>query len=614
MRELPLGHIKTNDKQMKRIIIILTLITCSIVKGQNDYLQYPDYDLVITKFFNQYSIKDIPTTAQIEFEKRPSGWHVSTVDYSEERKTIKNQLFWDKEKNTFQKIDFEEAEDNNENRKQLDKFKNTWSRSLYRICPYYGYPGWDWDVIQAFEKASNLSDSTLYALGRAYSSFASNLLNNNSLLADHKRQFKLSSGKNCLTRKQLKQYRYYRHRAIEKFEQLTERNPKFSTIVGAIGTKAANEYLTSFLDLRMYQNEEEANKEISDGLYTDFYIAAAKNYLNSCLPNAILFTNGDNDTYPLLYVQSQYGFRTDVLVVNISLLNSDRYVNSLRQTILEAPALPISFTPDEIVGKKRNFIIIEKKSNAPKELSELISYLKNDKNLKNNYFHISSNKFSLQHPKNSIEWEVDKPYFLLNHLILLDMLAVNKWERPVYFAASMEKGTHFGLTDYFQLEGLAYQLVSTKKDESSAQEGRVNTMKMYDNLMHKFDWSGLHTISPYDRLFYSNYIYNFKRLVDALIKEKKEVLAEAVLDKCVDLMPNEIIYNDYYTFLIVRNYYQINAFEKGNNIAKKIVYNLKNDIGNFFDKTSQNKETTLQQFRDLAVLYKQYELIKEFEK
>ena len=80
---------------MKRLLITLIwiLISCS-VKGQMEYLKYPAYKVVINKFFNEYSIKNIPASALVYFEKRPTGWHIKVIDYSEVNKTIKDVLFW----------------------------------------------------------------------------------------------------------------------------------------------------------------------------------------------------------------------------------------------------------------------------------------------------------------------------------------------------------------------------------------------------------------------------------------------------------------------------------------------------------------------------------------
>jgi hypothetical protein len=92
--------------------------------------------------------------------------------------------------------------------------------------------------------------------------------------------------------------------------------------------------MTAFLDLRTLQNEEEAQKEITGPLYNDFFLDMARNYLSSCDSNAILFTNGDNDTYPLLYLQAAEGYRQDVMVINRSLLNVNNYINRLRENTM----------------------------------------------------------------------------------------------------------------------------------------------------------------------------------------------------------------------------------------------------------------------------------------
>jgi hypothetical protein len=596
-------------------LILVWLLISWTANGQMDDLGYPTYDVVVRKFFNEYSRRYIPLTAKINFEKRPTGWHITVIDHLVGSEIIKDEMFWNKEKKKFQKIDF--AETKGEYQGEIDEYQKDWSIRYYSICPYFGYPHWDWDVIQEFKDVNNLPDSTLYALGRAYSSYASNLLNISGL-AKGKHQFNLPQGKNCMTSEQLEKYRYYRHLAIEKFKQLTALNPKYETIVGAIGIKTSNEYVTSFLDLRICQNEQEANKEIIDGLYSDFYISAAKNYLNSCDKNAILFTHGDFDTYSLLYVQSKYGFRTDVLVVNVSLLQTDRYINSLREQILNAPGLPISLTPEEISENKRSVILIKRRNKNPIMLADLISYVKDDKNKENygstDYHCLSSNKFRLNQNENLIEWEVDKQYFLRSQLIILDLLATSKWERPIYFTTTCSPEAYVGLNDYLKLEGLVYRLTSTKKDITDDELGSVNSSIMYSNLMTKFDFSGF-KINSNKNLFSIVYRIPFCRLAETLLNENKADSAKLVLDKCIEIMPNETIYYDLYTIPLIENYYKLQEFEKANKIAKILAYNLNKNINNYNNATQTDERlSAIKKLKEIATKYNQGKILKLLEK
>jgi hypothetical protein len=603
---------------MKRILNVLTwLLVSSALMGQTDYLKYPDYDTVITKFFENYSIVSVNSNSRLRFEKRPAGWYVTVIDYSAEPKTIKDELLWDRKDNKFKELDFEKISIVGENQASLDQYKNDYLKYLYRTCPYYGYPAWDWDVIREFKDANNLPDSVLYGLGRVYSSFAGNLLNNNSGLADLRYQFTLPQGKNCLTSEQLEKYRYYRHLAIEKYKKLAELNPNYETIVGRIGTSVSNEHITSFLDLRIYQNEAEAQKELVDGLYNDFYLAVARNYLSSCAPNAILFTNGDNDTYPLLYIQSKYHFRTDVLVVNINLLQTERYINSLREQILDAEGLPVSLTPEAIGGKKREVIVLENSDENPGELSNMINFVKNDEHKKSyggiDYYYMPAKTFRLNQAEKIVEWSIDKNYLLLNQLIILDILATNNWERPVYFAVSIGSDQYLGLDDYLKLEGLAYRLSSTKKDSTDSQLGSVNSEVMYTNLMKIFDWNGLYNISSDEKLFCLNYKDNFQRLAGALIKENKPDSAKSVLNKCIEILPNEKLPFDYIMIYLIEEYYKIREFEKGNQITRQLIYNLQNNIDNYNNLTAQQRSdyraAVMGKIKELANEYDQKEII-----
>ena len=592
---------------MKRLTIILTCFLISwTVKGQIEYLKYPDYDVVISKFFDKYSIKNIPSTAQVKFEKRPTGWHITVIDYSADPKTIKDEIFWNRERNKFKEIDFEKLKIKGENQEQIDKFQKDWSKRFYSICPYYGYPSWDWDVIQEFKDANNLPDSTLYALGRAYSSYASNLLNNNSGLADSKHQFDLPQGRNCMTSEQLEKYRYYRHLAIEKFKKVTELNPKYETIVGAIGIKTSNEQLTSFLDMRMYQNEQEANKEIIAGLYTDFYLSTSKNFLNSCAPNAILFTNGDNDTYPLLYVQAKYGFRTDVLIVNMSLLQTDRYINSLREQILDAPGLPIpsSLEHDDYRTGTRDYTPIQERVTEYIEVKDVVDFI-NSNNPKaklntsaglRNYCPTKNLKITVNKeiaktfvPKEYHDQIVDEVKFNLtgsgifkNKLLVLDILANFNWERPVYFAITVGRDNYMGLEKYFQLEGLAYRLVPYSVASPDGQTGIVHTEKMYERLMNQFKWGGLNNPELYfdetNTRMVMNFTNNYARLAESLFQKGDTIKAIAVLDKCLNEFPQEVVNFSYFTIPIIDLYYKLGQNKKGDQVLATMIDNYITEI------------------------------------
>lgn len=579
---------------MKKTIFLLFFSCFLWVSGQESIGNYLSYDEVVTKFFDTYSVMDLSPTSQISFQKRPKGWFVVVIDYSAGKKVLKDECFWDREKRSIQNLSFEKTMFEGENLEQMSAYRAAYDRQHYSQIPYYGYPGWDWDVIQELKDKSNLSDTTLYALGRAYSSYASNLLNNNSGLADESKQFKLSKGKNCLSVEQLKEYRLYRHLAIQKFKKLSEINPRFETIVGPIWIKASNEHMTSFLDLRMHQNEKEALAELADNLYTPFYISLAKNYLNSCAPNAILFTNGDNDTYPLLYVQAKYGFRTDVLVVNMSLLQTERYINSLREPTIKAPALPLTLTMDDVADHKKEVIYIlkDEENNLAIDVSDLVLQIKSGKLSKSTengtIYYSPSNRFIFNVDNLKMDWYVNKSYFFLNHLVFLDIMSSSNLKRPLYFAISMDSEHFFGLNDYLQLEGLAYRLTPNKLNVNNDNIGYVNSSILYKNLLSGFDWTGIEKSSQKDYQMCSLLRSSFVQLSSVLISENKLDSAKKVLDKCLQVLPDERVKFDFYQMgLIAEDYYKIKQFEIGNMIFKKILFNIKNG-GMYSSYTEEN--------------------------
>jgi tetratricopeptide (TPR) repeat protein len=326
----------------------------------------------------------------------------------------------------------------------------------------------------------------------------------------------------------------------------------------------------------------------------------AKNYLASCAPNAILFTNGDNDTFPLWYVQEVEGFRTDVRVCNLSLLNTDWYIDQMKKQAYDSPPVPFKMPSEKYRQGTRDYVPIFKKSNKEiyLDVKEAMDFITDDKNMatlgsdrRMNYF--PTNLFSLKADTNKvlangtvpeymkdrivpeIQWSIEKSYVLKNDMMILDLLAHNNWERPIYFAITTGNSAYIGLEDYFQLEGLAYRLVPVKAENADGQTGRIDTELMYDNLMNKFSWGGMGENKIYlnenNRRMCMNLRNNFSRLAEALIKEGKKEKALAVLDKCMEVMPEHNVPYDFFLLPVLEAYYKAGGTEKANAIVKRLV-------------------------------------------
>ncbi len=380
----------------------------------------------------------------------------------------------------------------------------------------------------------------------------------------------------------------------------------------------------------------------------------AIDYLQSCAPNAILFTNGDNDTFPLWYAQEVEGIRTDVRVVNLSLLQTDWYIKQMRRAAYDSKPVPFTIPEEKLEAEKLSYVILSGQDPRPTNLKTALAYMtSDDPNTKydnggdlidmslTKSFYVDVDSLSvLKHEVISVKdtarlskritWDLSgRNYITKNDLLVLDLIANNTWERPIYFAVTTGDEAYVGLRNYFQLEGLAYRFVPIKQTPSEAnQGGRVNTEVMYDNIMNKFLWGGMDkkgvNLDENCVRMTGNLRMQMGVLAGALINEGKDKKAKAVLDKCLQVMPDENIPYDATIFTICAAYYELKETKQANELAKKLFDIFEGDL-RIYNAQKPNRKVAygrdinqakeiLKRLTGLAQQFKQDELSKEFMK
>jgi hypothetical protein len=275
----------------------------------------------------------------------------------------------------------------------------------------------------------------------------------------------------------------------------------------------------------------------------------AWNYLKTCEKNAILFTHGDNDTFPLWYAQEVEGISRDVRVVNLSLLGTDWYIDQMVRRAYESAPVPFSM-PEYLYrqGGPLDQVILNTENPEFIDLKFAMDSIKNE----NNHYKIpgrqrrlgllNSNKFFLKVDKkaviengivskaeeknivDSIKIVIPRSYLFKNDVMILDLIANNDWKRPIYFAGTADADTYIGLGDYFLLYGLNYKFVPLRNPNPSRQDfGKVETDTMYHMMMDVYKWGNMNGegvyVDYYTRRLTNNYRLQFLNLTEALVNE-----------------------------------------------------------------------------------------------
>ncbi len=347
-----------------------------------------------------------------------------------------------------------------------------------------------------------------------------------------------------------------------------------------------------------------------------FSVDAARNFLASCAPNAILFTGGDNDTFPLWYVQEVENFRTDVRVIVLSYFDTDWYVDQMTRPANKSEALPFSLAPERYQKGTNDVIYVIEEEGlqavSAREYLKLInsgskllqrktsgktvinivpsrnlildvdsSFLANDEIVPPQFKDLFVPQMNLQ---------VGGNYVTKGTLMLLDLIVSNNWERPIYFNNTSLSTLGLNLEEHVVMEGLTYRLLPIRKPETLREE-LVNTNLAMKNYMENFAFRGMNDPKVYldeeYRRFTSNHRSALNSIALALIEEDKLADAAKLLNFGLETIPDKSVPYDLSSGQSVPLFFEVGEDEKAleiiDRISKRsfdmITFYTKNDLG-----------------------------------
>lgn len=380
-------------------------------------------------------------------------------------------------------------------------------------------------------------------------------------------------------------------------------------------------------------------------------LAIAKSYLDCCPKNAILFANGDNDTFPLWYLQEVEGYRTDVRICNLSLMGTDWYIDQMRRKAYDGDPVPIKMTKEMYQQGTRDLLVAQNRIKTPQNLVNVMQEI----------YKPTNNRRDAMIPTTSFYLNVDKEKVLANGIVpekyadqivdkivwkmpetslyqtngqdsimviskayigMMDILANNNWERPICYVATTGNEAFFGLENYFQSNGMVFQLVPifSIPENSFRFIGLINSDTMYNNLMNKFDYTqyaqkDIFLSEDYTRMATNVKIFYY-RLAKKLVEEQQFDKAEKVLDRMYQCFTQEAIPYDFLEVQIAYTYLLTNTpsgIEKGIKLMNDLADQMLSENAYYAKFTGEKASYVSSQFgRNRALLNQIHEQCSMF--
>jgi hypothetical protein len=352
----------------------------------------------------------------------------------------------------------------------------------------------------------------------------------------------------------------------------------------------------------------------------------AKNYLNSCEPNAILVTNGDNDTFPLWYAQEVEGIRTDVRVVNYMLASGYWYIQQMMEKKYDSEGIPLNLSKEQYGHGTNMYMYVQNMIKEYTDVRDIFPLVKNeDKRLEfktpdGEVIHIwpSSNlklivasadvvskhavpTYLQDQIVDEIKWEIKGNAFYKNDLFLLDMIASNNWERPIYFVSPSSVSKVFNIVDYSHLTGTVYRLLPVKAKHMMPGMGGIDPIQSFESL-NSFEYGNLSDPDVYiDRettRSMRGITYDFIFVAEALLDSGEKEKAVTLLNRFFEAFPTEKFPPDIFMIQVAGTYADAGAPEESKKLLKVLVENYTENI-DYINSLDESKASQFEeQYRE----------------
>ena len=545
---------------MKRVLLTITIFLCVVNCFSQEII--PSYPEVLRCFFSRYS-GNTDSENFLNFAKKKDGWFVQNINRVKKDTILDEKLFWSLKEKRYLDIGAESTSTENEeetekNIKYYLEGNGAYFWNDYERCRYHGYNGWEDDILETFDSQVQLPDTLLESLGRAYSSISNTYLwYQQGGRMDGKDTMQITLNRlQAPSEGRINKVISLITKSIETYDRLLKQNPSYVVLIGNVYLKRFNECMHGYMQMSLAMQYKKAMLFINKAILDEHYIKQAKNYLNSCDKNGILFTYGDNDTYQLWYVQEKENFRKDVTVINISMLGLPIYVDMLRKNkavnfaasslFYGSAGSDITYFREDTAKNKKDSLSLQdflKNVYSHKEKEESFNLLGEPQvystySVKKINFAVNNNAFDkISHVKttvNSISFEL-KQYLYISDLMIFDIINENINTRPIYFTVSNP--------DYFAdnllQQGVVFRLFPINNTIRAAiSKKEIKSLEKFTDSIYQpvvsFNVSGTKNISADG----NNVFFQMYSRIAGFYKEEGDIIKTAFwLSKASNLLP-----------------------------------------------------------------------------